>query len=242
MPSARPRRARWLPASFFMRPAQAAHRPPHRRLAQPLAPVLRPPGALLQHGRIRLRCQPCPQDGLLPWANPPRAAGDRLGRQRPGLLLPHHVPLDRRHTHPKTPGGFSHGPTLGHHPDHALAQVVRIGSHTRPLRSIRALPIFPQVALRWGAPEPGKRGRVGCGAIRRTQGTVQVIVISRPGAVAARERRPSRMRSRRWRHAAGAQAVGARRTTMRLGCPDRRRAHRGRAGWRASCCCRRVPG
>ncbi len=78
---------------------------------------------MLQDGRIRLRLQPRQQDRLLLLADLPWAARNRLTRQRPGLLLPHNIAFDGRDTHAKTPGGFSHGLTVGHHPDNALTQV-----------------------------------------------------------------------------------------------------------------------
>jgi hypothetical protein len=61
--------------------------------------------------------------------------------------LPHDLPLDCGHAHPKTPGGFSQGLTVGHHPHNALPQVGRIGTHAGLLRIIRALLTFLQVAL-----------------------------------------------------------------------------------------------
>jgi hypothetical protein len=64
-----------------------------------------------------------------------------------GLLLPHHPAFDRRGTHPNAPGSLSPGPTHGHHPDTPFTQAVRVDVRGGPLRNIRAVPTFPQVAL-----------------------------------------------------------------------------------------------
>ncbi len=82
-----PRRARWLPVSFFMRPAQAADGPPHRRFTQLLAVVLRPPGAVLQHRGVGSRLQPRPQRRLQLGSNAARVAGNGLALQRARLAL-----------------------------------------------------------------------------------------------------------------------------------------------------------
>ena len=83
--------------------------------------MLLPPGAVFQHRGIGGRLEPRLQDRFLLAADLARAARDRRALERPRLLLPDDVALHRRDTHAKAPGGFSHGLTVGHHPDNTLA-------------------------------------------------------------------------------------------------------------------------
>jgi hypothetical protein len=99
------------------------HGAPHRDLTHLLPLVLHPPGAVFQHGGVRLRLQPRQEDRVLLAADLARAAGNGLALHRAGLLLPGDVAPHRGHTHAKAPGGFSQGPTFRHHPDDALTQV-----------------------------------------------------------------------------------------------------------------------
>ena len=130
-----------------MRPPEPVHGSPHRRLAQLLPLVLRPPSAVLQHRGIGGGLQAGTQDGLGLAADRARATRDRLARERAGRALLHHRPFDRVHRDSKPASGFSHGLTVGHRSHQAFFQVGRIGTHTRRLRIIRALHISLQVAL-----------------------------------------------------------------------------------------------
>jgi hypothetical protein len=93
--------------TFFMRPAEPADRPPHGGFAQVLALVLGPPGAVLEHGGVRLSLEPGAQAGFLLWANAARVARDRLGRERARRTLLHHGAFDRGHRHIKSASDFS---------------------------------------------------------------------------------------------------------------------------------------
>jgi len=106
-----------------MRPAQPAHRPPHRRLAQLLAVLLCPPGAVLQHGGSGGGLQPRPQRGFLLLPDPARTAGNGLALQRARRALLDHGAFDRGHAHAKAARGFSHGLTVGHRAHQAFFQV-----------------------------------------------------------------------------------------------------------------------
>ncbi len=142
-----PRRVRWLPVSFFMCPTQAADGAPHRRLAQLLALMLRPPGAVLQHRGIRCRFQPRPQHCLQLGSNTARVARNGLALQRARLALLHHGAFDRIYRDVKAASGFSHGLTLSHRSHQALFQVGRIGSHIPLSYPTCACHCFSQVAL-----------------------------------------------------------------------------------------------
>ena len=128
-----PRRARSLPATFFLRPAQAVQGPPHRCLAHLLPVVLGPPGAVLQY-----RGHPAP----LPAARRIASCSPRIARGRPGiglrararLTLLHDGALHRGHRHPTAASGCSQGLTVRHRSHQAFFQVGRIGTHA-PLPS-----------------------------------------------------------------------------------------------------------
>jgi len=137
-----------LPVSFVLRPAQAADGPPPRRLAQLLALVLRPPGAVFQHCGVRCRFQPRPQARLLLWPATARAAGNGLARQRARLALLPHGAVDRGHGDVKAASGFSHGQTVSHRSHQSFFQVGRIRTHTWGHSITLACHCFSQVALR----------------------------------------------------------------------------------------------
>jgi hypothetical protein len=118
-----PRRARWLPVSFFVRPAQPADRPPHRRLAQLLPLVLGPPRTVLQHRGIGSGLQSRPQRGFLLHTNASWTAGNGLALQRAGLALLYHGAFDGTHGHSKAARGFSHGLTVSHRAHQTFFQV-----------------------------------------------------------------------------------------------------------------------
>ena len=89
-PPAPPRHARWLPVTFFMRPAEATQRSPHRHFAQLLPLVLRPPGAVLQDRRVGRRL-PAGRAAIASCSGP-------IARGRPGIGLRASEPVSRWRT------------------------------------------------------------------------------------------------------------------------------------------------
>ena len=130
-----------------MRPPEPVHCPPHGGLAQLLALVLGPPGAVLEQRGIRGGLQAGLQDRLLVAPDPAGTARDRLALQRARLPFLDHRPFDGRHRDSKPASGFSHGLTVGHRSHQTFFEVGRIGTHT-DLRCIsRACLWFAQNAL-----------------------------------------------------------------------------------------------
>ena len=122
-------------------------RPPHGRLAEPLAVLLGPPGIVLHHRRIWRGLQPRAQQGVLLRSNAAWAAWNRFRLQRARRALLHDRAFHGRHRDSKSASGFSHGLTVGHRSHQAFFQVGRIGAHIRCHRISHACLRFLQVAL-----------------------------------------------------------------------------------------------
>ncbi len=114
--------------------------------------MLRPPSAVLQHGRIRRGVESRQQQRLLLAGDGARAAWNRLAFQGPCLALLDDGPFDGGHGHLKAASGFSHGLTVGHRSHQAFFQIGRIGAHAAlpaslvPVSAFRKLLYFARKA------------------------------------------------------------------------------------------------
>jgi hypothetical protein len=132
---------------FLVGPAEPMQGPPHGGLAQLLALVLGPPGAVLEQRGLGGGFHARLQDHLLVAPDPAGTARDRLALQRARLPLLDHRPFDGGDRHSKAASGFSHGLTVGHRSHQAFFEAGRIRTHT-DLRCIsRACLWFAQNAL-----------------------------------------------------------------------------------------------